>query len=144
MFANSFGNYFCHNVLIEITITVERSYGEFLGTQIITLLYSYFTAFNYNTIGIYIHRLSAFVLKSFHQAKQHIYVEDNIIFRIVDWMKRYQNSDGSFRQVGTVHSTSLRVNIRIFVNIMSPFGVAKTVIRGWRLYVHVENSELHN
>ncbi|KAL4237870.1 hypothetical protein ACF0H5_002580 [Mactra antiquata] len=52
--------------------------------------------------------LSAFVLKSFHQAKAHIYIEDNIIFRIARWMLSYQDNDGSFRAIGTVHSTSLK------------------------------------
>ncbi|KAL4237648.1 hypothetical protein ACF0H5_002362 [Mactra antiquata] len=52
--------------------------------------------------------LSAFVLKSFHQAKAHIYIEDNILFRIARWISMYQNNDGSFQAIGSVHSTSLK------------------------------------
>lgn len=62
-------------------------------------------------IFLCINRLSAFVLKSFHQAKEHIYIENNILFRIADWIIRYQNPDGSFQQIGSVHSTSLKVNL---------------------------------
>ncbi|KAL4237869.1 hypothetical protein ACF0H5_002579 [Mactra antiquata] len=52
--------------------------------------------------------LSAFVLKSFHQAKAHIYIEDNILFRIARWIISYQRHDGSFRAIGSVHDTSLK------------------------------------
>ncbi|XP_053387212.1 C3 and PZP-like alpha-2-macroglobulin domain-containing protein 8 [Mercenaria mercenaria] len=52
--------------------------------------------------------LTAFVLKSFHQAREHIFVSDDVLQRAGSWILRYQNYDGSFPSVGSVHSTSLR------------------------------------
>ncbi|XP_060578353.1 CD109 antigen-like isoform X2 [Ruditapes philippinarum] len=52
--------------------------------------------------------LTAFVLKSFHQAHEHVYVSDYVLSRAAQWMLNYQNYDGSFRQIGSVHSSSLR------------------------------------
>ncbi|XP_053374577.1 CD109 antigen-like isoform X2 [Mercenaria mercenaria] len=51
--------------------------------------------------------LTAFVLKSFHQARQHVYVSDTVLAHAANWILRYQNYDGSFQQKGSVHSTSL-------------------------------------
>ncbi|XP_053374571.1 CD109 antigen-like isoform X1 [Mercenaria mercenaria] len=52
--------------------------------------------------------LTAFVLKSFHQAREHVYVSDSVLRRAATWILRYQNYDGSFQSKGSVHSTSLR------------------------------------
>ncbi|KAJ8297468.1 hypothetical protein KUTeg_023999 [Tegillarca granosa] len=46
--------------------------------------------------------LSAFVVKSFHQARQHIFVDDDVIKRAIDWMISRQNGDGSFPEPGRV------------------------------------------
>jgi CD109 antigen len=47
--------------------------------------------------------LTAFVLKTFAQAKDLIYVDDAVLSRAADWIKSHQNSDGSFDPVGFVH-----------------------------------------
>lgn len=52
--------------------------------------------------------LTAFVLKSFHQARQYVYISDDVLMRAANWIFKYQNNDGSFQQIGSVHSTSLR------------------------------------
>ncbi|XP_052800199.1 CD109 antigen-like isoform X1 [Mya arenaria] len=52
--------------------------------------------------------LTAFVLKSFSQAHRHIFVSDNMLRTATTWISYNQNSDGSFRSVGAVHSTSLQ------------------------------------
>ncbi|XP_064609177.1 LOW QUALITY PROTEIN: CD109 antigen-like [Liolophura sinensis] len=46
--------------------------------------------------------LTAFVVKSFHQAKSFIFIDDDTIKRAVDWMITRQNSDGSFPDPGRV------------------------------------------
>ncbi|XP_053399009.1 CD109 antigen-like isoform X3 [Mercenaria mercenaria] len=46
--------------------------------------------------------LSAFVTKSFHQAKKQIFIDDETIKRALDWMISRQNSDGSFPEPGRV------------------------------------------
>jgi CD109 antigen len=47
--------------------------------------------------------LTAFVLKTFSQAKEIIYVDDSVLQRAAQWISAHQNSDGSFEQVGFVH-----------------------------------------
>ncbi|XP_053399007.1 CD109 antigen-like [Mercenaria mercenaria] len=46
--------------------------------------------------------LTAFVTKSFHQAKKQIFIDDEIINRAIYWMVSRQNSNGSFPEPGRV------------------------------------------
>ncbi|XP_012945936.1 CD109 antigen [Aplysia californica] len=46
--------------------------------------------------------LTAFVVKVFHQASSHIYVDDNVIIRAINWIINKQNHDGSFPEPGRV------------------------------------------
>ncbi|GFR94590.1 thioester-containing protein [Elysia marginata] len=46
--------------------------------------------------------LTAFVTKVFHQAKPHIFVDENVIKTAINWMIRQQASDGSFPEPGKV------------------------------------------
>ncbi|XP_045204949.2 CD109 antigen-like isoform X1 [Mercenaria mercenaria] len=46
--------------------------------------------------------LSAFVLKSFVQAKPYIFVDDDVIKKTVSWILKYQNKNGSFPEPGRV------------------------------------------
>ena len=47
--------------------------------------------------------LTAFVLKSFAEAEDLIFIDDTILDEAADWLISYQNSDGSFEPVGFVH-----------------------------------------
>ena len=47
--------------------------------------------------------LTAFVLKSFSQAKGLIYIDDSVLSSATQWITSHQNSDGSFDAVGFVH-----------------------------------------
>ncbi len=47
--------------------------------------------------------LTAFVLKTFAQAKTLMYVDDTVLGRASDWIRARQNPDGSFDPVGFVH-----------------------------------------
>jgi CD109 antigen len=47
--------------------------------------------------------LTAFVLKSFSQAKGLIYIDDGILTDAMSWITDHQNGDGSFDAVGFVH-----------------------------------------
>lgn len=47
--------------------------------------------------------LTAFVLKTFAQAKDLMYVDDAVLKNAADWITKHQNNDGSFEQVGFVH-----------------------------------------
>jgi len=47
--------------------------------------------------------LTAFVLKSFSQAKNIIYIDDSILTGAAQWITSHQNTDGSFDAVGFVH-----------------------------------------
>ncbi len=47
--------------------------------------------------------LTAFVLKSFAQAEDLIYIDSSILDEARDWIINHQNSDGSFDPVGFIH-----------------------------------------
>ncbi len=47
--------------------------------------------------------LTAFVLKSFAQAKDLIFIDDSVLEEAKDWITAHQNNDGSFEPVGFVH-----------------------------------------
>ncbi len=47
--------------------------------------------------------LTAFVLKSFSQAEDLIYIDSNILDEARDWITGYQKADGSFEPVGFIH-----------------------------------------
>lgn len=51
--------------------------------------------------------LTAFVLKSFAQAKKFIYIDEQVQTSSRDWLARQQKSDGSFTPVGFVHNQTL-------------------------------------
>ncbi|KAL5016374.1 hypothetical protein ScPMuIL_005963 [Solemya velum] len=46
--------------------------------------------------------LTAFVVKSFHQAKPHIFIDDDILVKAIDWMISRQSTNGSFPEPGRV------------------------------------------
>ncbi len=47
--------------------------------------------------------LTAFVLKSFAEAEDLIYIDNTILDEAADWLMSHQNSNGSFEPVGFVH-----------------------------------------
>ena len=51
--------------------------------------------------------LTAFVLKSFAQAKGLIYIDNTVLNNAADWILDHQNADGSFDQVGFIHHQEL-------------------------------------
>lgn len=58
-----------------------------------------------------LHRLTAFVAKSFAQARAFIpeYIDDKLLEESLGWMARQTNKGGSFQKVGQVHSSVLKV-----------------------------------
>ncbi|XP_033743834.1 CD109 antigen-like [Pecten maximus] len=46
--------------------------------------------------------LTAFVAKSFHQAKRHIFIDDETVTRAIDWMINRQAANGSFPEPGRI------------------------------------------
>ena len=51
--------------------------------------------------------LTAFVLKSFAQAKGIVYIDDSVLTGAANWITGHQNSDGSFDAVGFIHHQDL-------------------------------------
>ena len=51
--------------------------------------------------------LTAFVLKSFAQAKELMYIDEDVLDEAADWITSHQNSDGSFDPVGFLHHQEL-------------------------------------
>ena len=65
----------------------------------------------------YLHRLTAFVVKSFHQAKHHIYISQGVLDRAISFITNNQNYDGSFKTIGSVHDTMLKVEFICSYNV---------------------------
>ena len=51
--------------------------------------------------------LTSFVMKSFAQAKDLIYIDDSVLSSARDWVAKHQNADGSFDPVGFIHHQEL-------------------------------------
>ncbi|XP_071088566.1 CD109 antigen-like [Haliotis cracherodii] len=52
--------------------------------------------------------LTAFVVKTFIQARQYIYIDNRIIARAATWLISKQNTNGDFSENGYVHSSSIQ------------------------------------
>ncbi|KAL5015784.1 hypothetical protein ScPMuIL_005373 [Solemya velum] len=52
--------------------------------------------------------LTAFAVKSFHQAKTHVFIDDAVLVKAIDWMLSRQNADGSFPEVGKVYDKNMQ------------------------------------
>ncbi|CAM6001992.1 unnamed protein product, partial [Sphagnum balticum] len=52
--------------------------------------------------------LTAFVTKSFTQAKPHVDIDQKVIYKATEWLFNRQNSDGSFSEPGEVHHKALQ------------------------------------
>ena len=53
--------------------------------------------------------LTAFVAKSFHQAKRHIFIDDQVMTRAIDWMIARQAANGSFPEPGRIIHKNMQV-----------------------------------
>lgn len=54
-------------------------------------------------------RLTAFVLKSFAQASDLVYVDPHVVERGIVYILDHQNADGSFNSTGFVHNSNMQV-----------------------------------
>ncbi|KAJ8305151.1 hypothetical protein KUTeg_017286 [Tegillarca granosa] len=52
--------------------------------------------------------LTAFVVKTFHQAKKHVLIDDSTILKALDWIMYRQTPDGSFYEPGNVVHSQLK------------------------------------
>ncbi|GIY10889.1 alpha-1-macroglobulin [Caerostris darwini] len=52
--------------------------------------------------------LTAFVLRSFHEAKRYIYIDDNVLSRAQDWITGKQRDDGCFPNVGKIIDSGIQ------------------------------------
>ena len=59
----------------------------------------------------YYHRLTAFVLKSYVQAEQFIFIDIEEIKQSIKFLSSLQKPDGCFREVGMVHDKAMKVCI---------------------------------
>ena len=58
--------------------------------------------------------LTAFVLKSFVQAKPYIFVDDGVINKAVNWLIERQTQDGTFDEPGKVLHKAMQVTAEFF------------------------------
>jgi CD109 antigen len=68
--------------------------------------------------------LSAFVLKTFAQAKNYIYVDDNVLTNTRNWITKQQKGDGSFEPVGFVHHQELLGGLKGNLSLTAYLAVA--------------------
>ena len=54
-------------------------------------------------------RLTAFVTRVFHEAKRHIYVDDDVIIKAINWIMDKQSKNGSFPEPGRVIHKNMQV-----------------------------------
>ena len=61
---------------------------------------------------LFLHRLSAFVAKSFHEAESYIYIDANLVAKTLEWIVARQGEDGSFSEPegGRVIHTEMQVS----------------------------------
>ena len=79
-------------------------------------------------------RLSAFVAKSFHQAKPYIFVDMNLVDKTLGWIIDRQNSNGRFSEPsgGRVIHTDMQVSETDSDNILACSWVASiTILTSW-------------
>ena len=65
---------------------------------------------------IYYFRLTAFVLKSFAQASDYIFIDNEVMQKATQTLIINQNQDGSFNNTGSVRMTSMQVIKLDFMN----------------------------
>ena len=63
---------------------------------------------------MFLNRLTAFVLKSFVQAKPYIFIDDKVIIKMVDWLVKHQSKGGSFLEPGRVIHKAMQVQLPFF------------------------------
>ena len=59
--------------------------------------------------SIFLHRLTAFVLKSFAQAKQYVFIDQSEITSSMHWIMSQQRADGSFPALGRLFNKEIQV-----------------------------------
>lgn len=62
-------------------------------------------------INCFLFRLSAFVMKSFSQAKRYIYIDDAELQKTATWILRQQREDGTFNEPGRVIHKAMQVHV---------------------------------
>ena len=61
-------------------------------------------------INFFLHRLTAFVLKSFAQARDFIEIDRKVMADAKRWILGKQTKDGCFPSVGTLHNKAMKVS----------------------------------
>ncbi|GIY59393.1 CD109 antigen [Caerostris extrusa] len=52
--------------------------------------------------------LTAFVVRSFHQAKEFMEIDENVMNTALEWLARQQKADGSFGEPGEIHHKAMQ------------------------------------
>lgn len=53
--------------------------------------------------------MTAFVVRSFHQAKEFMEIDDDVMANALEWLAKQQKADGSFGEPGEVHHKAMQV-----------------------------------
>ncbi len=56
--------------------------------------------------------LTAFVVRTFAEAKDIVYIDDNVIDRAVSWLLSHKRNDGSFESVGFIHHRDMMGGVK--------------------------------
>ena len=91
--------------------------------------------------------LTAFVLKTFAQAKDLIYIDEKVLRDASAWIAGHQQPDGSFRSVGFVHHQELLGGVRGQVALTAYVAIAlgeASEVRAWAWAVGYLEEQLDN
>lgn len=69
----------------------------------------------------YLHRLTAFVLKSYAQARPWIDIDNKEIKQTSDWLLKSQSKDGCFPSLGSLHNKAMKGLFRFILKEITNF-----------------------
>lgn len=84
-------------------------------------------------------RLTAFVVKSFSEAKPFTFIDDNVINRAVNWLVNNQDPSGAFRETGNVIHKEMQVGDS---SVCSTRGFCDTHLLSIGKVIHISDSTL--
>ncbi|XP_069837876.1 alpha-2-macroglobulin-like protein 1 [Dendropsophus ebraccatus] len=68
--------------------------------------------------------LTAFVLKSFYQAKAYIFIDNNVLNQAMGWLSAQQEANGCFKRIGRLYNTAMKGGVENDISLSAYITVA--------------------